>query len=208
MSIASLSVADESVDHVQQLSQKLNAIKTFSSSFDQRLEDANGFEVQVTSGEFKAKQPGYFYWKIDPPYEQVVMSNTELLWLYDPDLEQVTIQPYQMSHSSPASILSGDVSFIAQNYSVTEVQSGKKASYKLDAKPGSPTDFSSIEIRFSGEALSGLKLFDQLGQKTDIQFSKAKTNKRIDDETFEFRPPPGVDVLSSVEPSLNSESGS
>ncbi len=199
IAFTTLPAMPETGDAAQRLSEKLSALETFSSEFEQKLIDANGFEIQVTNGEFKAKRPGYFYWKILPPYEQVIVSNTELLWLYDPDLEQVTIQPYTTSRSSPASILSGDVSYISENYIVTEIKTGKKAAYKLDSKPSSLADFTSIEIRFKGKSLAGLQLADQLGQKTEIEFKKTKVNKKLDESIFKFVPPEGVDIISSVE---------
>ncbi|WNO07546.1 outer membrane lipoprotein chaperone LolA [Teredinibacter sp. KSP-S5-2] len=177
------------------LVEKLERIQTYSSHFQQTILDANGNEVQVTEGEFNAQRPGKFYWQTEPPYEQLVVGNEETVWVYDPDLEQVTIHQQQLANT-PAAILSGDLSEISQKYRVEQQKQGKKTVFNLQPVATSGADFSSLLIAFKGKSLVGLTLIDQLGQKTEIAFSKIKTNKKMDSTLFEFVAPEGSDVIT------------
>ena len=48
---------------------------------------------------------------------------------------------------------------------------------------------------FVGHELSGLELYDQLGQHTDVTLSKIKNNPTLSSALFTFKTPKGVDVV-------------
>ena len=177
------------------LIQALEQINSYSSEFLQEITDANGNEVQTTEGIFKAKRPGLFYWKTLPPYEQIVIGNEDRLWVYDPDLEQVTIHNQIAAHNTPAAILSGDLTHLAKNFDVKMSKKGKLIEYSLFPKEIGGQSFSSLMLQFKGKNLKSLTLKDQLEQNTHIIFSKTKNNPAIDDSTFTFIPPEGTDIV-------------
>ena len=74
------------------LVERLQKISTISGSFVQYSVDQKGVRVQESHGEFKAKRPDFFYWRTEEPLEQEIYSDGERVTVYDPDLEQATIQ--------------------------------------------------------------------------------------------------------------------
>lgn len=186
--------------------QKLNAINTLSGSFTQTITDQDGIEIQEsTSGKFLIKRPGYFYWETQPPYEQLIIGNPDRLWVYDPDLEQVTVHNQSQLENSPASILSGDDKNIKEKYTVTaenvtnKNNSDKKkqrvVKYHLRSKADGQKSFDTLTFMFQGDVLQSLVLKDSLGQTTEIVFNDVKVNREIDSAQFDFEPPPGVDII-------------
>src|SRR5690554_3074943 len=78
--------AEQAADH---LAQALSSYTTFQAAFTQVISDEQGRVMQESSGELKARRPGLFYWKTDPPANQIIVSDGKTVELYDPDLEQV-----------------------------------------------------------------------------------------------------------------------
>jgi len=84
-------MADDEVA-VQRLTELLNQAQTINARFSQLTLDGSGTQLQETAGQLALKRPGLFRWHTDAPMEQLLVSNGEKVWLYDPDLQQVTIQ--------------------------------------------------------------------------------------------------------------------
>jgi outer membrane lipoprotein carrier protein len=176
--------------------ERLNSIQTLSGKFTQTITDTDGEEVaEETVGKFTLKRPGRFYWETLPPYEQVVIGNEAGLYLYDPDLEQVTIYGREEFLNSPAAVLSGDAAKISEKYNITSQGDKKKQVYVLSEKDASNKSFDTLSFVFTKDQLTSLELKDQLGQLTAIVFDKVKLNKSVDDMLFVFVPPDNVDVI-------------
>lgn len=177
--------------------QKLNGINTLSGNFTQTITDQDGNEIQeTTSGNFLIKRPGYFYWETLPPYEQLIIGNPDRLWVYDPDLEQVTVHKQSQLENSPASILSGDDKNIKEKYTVTAEKKKGTTEYHLRGKEEGQKSFDTLTFVFKGDALQALALKDSLGQTTAITFNDVEVNREIDSARFNFEPPPGVDIIT------------
>jgi len=180
----------------EDLSKRLKAIETFSAAFTQIISDPSGEEIQSTSGLVQLKTPGLFYWQVNPPYEQLVVANQQFLWVYDADLEQVTISDRQKLDNSPAQILSGDFSSLGDQYSVTEKKQKGGNLYRLKALVDNNQTFTELLFEFNKQSLlTGMKLTDRLGQVTSVLFSEIKLNAGIADTVFEFGTPEGVDII-------------
>ncbi|WP_188151386.1 outer membrane lipoprotein chaperone LolA [Teredinibacter waterburyi] len=190
----------------RQLSARLNSIKTFSANFEQNLFNRDGKLLQKTEGRANLKQPGLFHWETQPPFEQVVIANAESLWVYDPDLEQVTVTPKEKMNSSPAQILTGDFSLLQGQYFVEQLDSkklnsdqrAKKAeNYQMTSLKSGDSGFQKLSFSFDASgALVRLELIDKLDQITEISFSDLEVNQPMDSEIFNFIPPEGVDLIS------------
>jgi outer membrane lipoprotein carrier protein len=120
--IASLSAqAGGSPEDIQQLRELLQPITSLSAQFEQQITDANGFEMQTSSGLFQVAQPNNLRWIVSEPMPQQVISDGITLWLYDPDLEQVIIQPFDANiESTPAMLFSGDLDRLDSTYFILE----------------------------------------------------------------------------------------
>ncbi len=190
-------LADDSA--ATQLKALLQPLVTLRADFSQRIFSADGYEIQSSQGEMHVARPGKLRWIIAPPMEQWLISDGSTLWLYDPDLEQVIIRPFQQSIAdTPAMLFGGGADQLEENYSVSVSRSEDGASYIL--KPLVSTGlYEQITLVFSGETPIQIIIVDSLAQRTDIVLSNAQRNMPLSEEQidalFNFIPPPGVDIL-------------
>ncbi|MHA6493058.1 outer membrane lipoprotein chaperone LolA [Pseudomonas borbori] len=195
LSLSSIcAMADDEVA-VQKLTQLLNQAQTITARFSQLTLDGSGTQLQETAGQLALKRPGLFRWHTDAPMEQLLVSNGEKVWLYDPDLEQVTIQTLdqRLTHT-PALLLSGDVSKIRENFDITFKEGGNVIDFILKPK-SKDTLFDSLRLSFRGGVLNDMQLIDSIGQRTNILFLNVKMNEALDDGQFTFEIPEGADVI-------------
>lgn len=187
-------MADDEVA-VQRLTELLNQAQTITARFSQLTLDGSGTQLQETSGQLALKRPGLFRWHTDAPMEQLLVSNGEKVWLYDPDLQQVTIQTLdqRLTHT-PALLLSGDVSKIRENFEISHKEGGNVVDFILKPK-SKDTLFDSLRLSFRNKVLNDMQLIDSIGQRTNILFLNVKMNEPQDDTQFTFEIPAGTDVI-------------
>ena len=187
-------VADDEVA-VQRLTELLNQAQTINARFSQLTLDGSGTQLQETAGQLALKRPGLFRWHTDAPMEQLLVSNGEKVWLYDPDLQQVTIQTLdqRLTHT-PALLLSGDVSKIRENFEISHNEGGNVVDFILKPK-SKDTLFDSLRLSFRNKVLNDMQLNDSIGQRTNILFLNVKMNEQQDDAQFTFEIPAGADVI-------------
>ena len=190
----SLQAATEQVA-IERLTTLLNQAQTISGRFSQLTLDGSGTQLQETSGEMALKRPGQFRWHTDAPMEQLLVSNGEQIWLYDPDLEQVTIQKMdqRLTHT-PALLLSGDVSQIAESFEITLKEGGSVVDFILKPEAADSL-FESLRLSFRNGVINDMQLIDNVGQRTNILFLGVKMNPPIPASQFTFEVPEGADVI-------------
>jgi outer membrane lipoprotein carrier protein len=191
--IAGLSAqAGGNPEDIQQLRELLQPITSLSAQFEQQITDANGFEMQTSSGLFQVAQPNKLRWIVSEPMPQQVISDGITLWLYDPDLEQVIIQPFDTNiESTPAMLFSGDLDRLDSTYFILESSDGV---FGLTPEEGGSL-FSSLQITFANRVPTAMALTDNLGQVTRITLSEVVYNPAIPAELFVFEIPDGIDVI-------------
>lgn len=179
----------------QRLSGLLGKAQTLTARFSQLTLDGSGTRLQETSGNLALKRPGLFRWHTDAPQEQLLISNGEKVWLYDPDLQQVTIQKLdQRLTQTPALLLSGDISKIHESFDITGKDGGNVVDFILKPKD-KDTLFDSLRISFRNGVVNDMQLIDSVGQRTNILFFDVKMNEPVDAKQFVFEAPKGVDVI-------------
>jgi outer membrane lipoprotein carrier protein len=182
-----------------QLKALLQPLKTLQADFNQRIFSADGYEIQSSHGEMHVARPGKLRWIIAPPMEQWLISDGNTLWLYDPDLEQVIIRPFQQSVAdTPALLFGGGADQLEENYSVSVSHAEAEASYVLKPLISSGL-YEQITLVFTGQTPTEIRIVDSLAQRTEITLSNAQRNIPLSeaqiDTLFNFIPPPGVDIL-------------
>jgi len=180
---------------IQRLTQLLDQAQTLTARFSQLTLDGSGTQLQEASGEMALKRPGLFRWHTDAPLEQLLVSNGETVWLYDPDLKQVTIRrlDQRLTHT-PALLLSGDVSKIGENFEISHKEAGGVVDFILKPK-SKDTLFDNLRLSFRNGVVNDMQLIDGVGQRTNILFSGVKMNQSIDTAQFNFKVPEGADVI-------------
>ena len=169
---------------------------TARAHFAQIVLDRNMKMLQQATGTMQFSRPGRFRWEYDRPYEQLIVGDGSKVWLYDKDLNQVTVRRFDRAlGSSPAALLAGSDD-IEKNYRLTSLGSQDGLDW-LEAVPRTQdTAFERVKLGFGKAGLEAMELRDQFGQITVIKFSTIERNPKLPPESFRFTPPKGADVIS------------
>ena len=189
-------------DHGEQaLISFLNTLETFSATFTQQRFDEEGALLERSSGECQIKRPGRFLWNYREPFPQTIVSDGTTLSIYDPDLEQVTMSAVGDVPASSPALLLGHETDVARHYVITELSDAGDGDTWFELRPRtSGTDFTAIELAFADGEVRAMRLRDNLGQLTLLNFTLIKRNAAIDDSVFAFQPPAGIDVVRAAQP--------
>jgi outer membrane lipoprotein carrier protein len=169
---------------------------TARAHFAQIVLDRNMKMLQQATGTMQFSRPGRFRWEYDRPYEQLIVGDGSKVWLYDKDLNQVTVRRFDRAlGSSPAALLAGSDD-IEKSYRLTSLGSQDGLDW-LEAVPRTQdTAFERVKLGFGKAGLEAMELRDQFGQITVIKFSTIERNPKLSPESFRFTPPKGADVIS------------
>ncbi|MCH9691228.1 MAG: outer membrane lipoprotein chaperone LolA [Gammaproteobacteria bacterium] len=179
-------------DASEALSGLLQPLASISGNFNQVLKDERGEVLQRSSGHFLVQRPGKLRWSTDEPFPQLLVINNNKLWLYDPDLEQVTVRSVdQATEDTPALLLSGKVGDIRRAFEVAEAG----GVYNLKPKRATAS-FKAMTIRFGKKGLPvEMMVKDAMGQTTELSFTDLTANPGLNAEQFEFKIPKGTDII-------------
>jgi outer membrane lipoprotein carrier protein len=182
------------------LTRFLEEVQTFSADFEQEIwtDDLELLE-EVATGTVQLRRPNRFLWKYVSPYEQIIVADGSVLWMYDADIRQATRSMLdEATEASPAMLLSGDAEILDSFRLVDEtVQNGVDL---LTLVPRADTsEFDRVRLGFEGDQLTQLEFVNGLNQTTVIRFSSVDTQTPLADELFDFRLPRGAHVLGEVD---------
>ena len=195
MALVTLPAQADDAAAVARLPHLLSQAQTLTARFSQLTLDGSGTQLQETAGELSLKRPGLFRWHTDAPQEQLLVSNGQKVWLFDPDLNQVTIQTLdqRLTHT-PALLLSGDVSKISDNFEISHKEGGSVVDFILKPK-AKDSLFDNLRLSFRNGVINDMQLIDGSGQRTNILFLSVKMNQPLDAAQFSFQPPADADVI-------------
>lgn len=183
---------------IEQLRGFLAQTKSARGEFTQRIEaktQGKAARAQTSSGVFVFQRPGRFRWAYQKPYEQLMVSDGAKLFLFDQDLNQVTVKKLSAAlPASPASILFGSNQF-ERDFEVSDAGAREGLEWIVAKPRGQDSSFEKIEIGFKDQLPAAMTLHDSFGQTTVLIFSKFERNPSVAAETFKFTPPKGADVL-------------
>lgn len=193
-----LALSGPALAHASSLDKMKNFIQQSSSAraqFSQQLLDKNGRSVQQSSGVMEFSRPGKFRWAYEKPYAQLIVGDGEKLWVYDPELNQVTVKKLEQGlGSSPAALLAGS-NEIENGYALKDVGSRDGLDW-LEALPKNKDGaFERVLMGFGRQDLEVMELRDSFGQTTVLRFSGLESNPKLSPDLFKFTPPKDADVL-------------
>ncbi len=181
---------------VDALKSFINDTRTAKSAFSQTVADQNGKLRQKSEGTLAFSRPGKFRWVYQKPYEQLIVGDGVKLWIYDADLEQVTVKKLgDALGSSPAALLAGSNEI--EKYFVLKDAGTQDGMEFLEARPrDKESTFEVVHMGFAGGTLKTMVLKDSFGQTTVLKFAKLEKNPQLSSSDFKFTPPKGADVIS------------
>ncbi len=163
--------------------------------FVQKVYDRKHKLTQEASGTLAFQRPGRFRWTYAKPYPQLIVGDGTKVWVYDQDLNQVTVRRLDRAlGSTPAALLAGD-SEIERAFKLSD-QGEKDGLEWVEAQPREKeSNFESIRMGFGTAGLEIMELADSFGQTTVLKFTAMRRNPKLDAALFRFVPPKGADVI-------------
>ncbi len=195
--VSALSAAESARVRMEKFSQGLQSV---SADFNQSVTDANGHRGDASQGSLTLQAPRQFRWDTIKPYEQTLVADGQRVWIYEPDLQQVSVRSQNSEEAhSPLTVLT-DLSQLDSQFNASEAGEREGLAWlKLTSKAKEP-EFEYAELGFDAQTLQRMLFKDQLGNTTEIRFSDWKRNPKLPAGTFKFTPPQGVDVIGDVKP--------
>lgn len=186
-------------DNTSQLSGFLNDMNTMRANFTQTIYDNYGKPVQKSTGQMALSRPGKFRWVVSNPMPQTIIANGERLWVYDPDLQQVTIRSLKTeAGEAPALLLSHQSASLDKDYDISTLPNEKPLQWFLLKSKKKDAMFASVKMGFASHQLQEMILQDQIGHDTRVQFTKVETNVSLPATLFVFKTPAGTDVIDET----------
>ena len=175
-----------------------SATKTATARFEQQVVDRTGRVVERGAGTFAFARPGKFRWTYEKPHQQLIVGDGKKLWIYDPDLKQVTVKRIDQAISStPAALLAGRDD-ITRLFTLRDAGTADGLSWVEATPKAQDTGFERVRLGLDGRTLAAMELHDQLGGRTVLRFTDLKSNVAVPPATFQFTPPAGADVLEDA----------
>jgi outer membrane lipoprotein carrier protein len=185
----------------QQMAAFSSNVQGLSSSFEQTVYNASGKVTDKSTGLVKLKAPRQFRWDTLKPYPQTIVADGDHLWVYDPDMEQVTVSKQSLEEQNSPLMVLIDRTELDRQFKVTEVAKANGFEWlSLQPKKKEDAPFEKAVLGFAGKGLARMELYDGLGQRTVISFSSWQRNPKFTGREFMFTPPKGVDVVGDYSP--------
>ena len=174
----------------------LRDTQAVKARFAQVVVDKNLKRLSEAVGTMQFQRPGRFRWEYAKPYEQLIVGDGARVWVYDKDLNQVTMRKLDRAlGSTPAALLAGS-NEIEKAYTLADIGQQDGLDW-VEATPRSKEGtFERVRMGFGKDGLEAMELHDAFGQTTLIKFGSIERNPKLAADLFRFTPPKGADVIS------------
>lgn len=203
-------VASAQADGVQTLRAFVKDVQSGRGAFTQVVTSPDGKRVRKSTGSLEFQRPNKFRFTYQTPAEQVIVGDGQKVWLWDADLNQVTVRPMsQTMGSTPAALLAGgslDKDFVLKNVAAPSANAaaatstGSQLSSAIEWVEALPRtkdgQFQSVRVGFRGPNLAALEILDSFGQRSRLDFAQFESKVTLPPARFQFTPPTGADVLN------------
>jgi periplasmic chaperone LolA len=193
-----MSLGSASATPADDLQRYLSGYGSARAEFSQFALSSDGDRAEESTGYFYVARPNRFRWVTEQPFLQQIVCDGESIWIFDPDLEQVTRRPAdQQGNSAPALILNGQIDELQQQFSISRIDDNAPDTTVFELRPLQPehNTFARIRLRFEQRRLSELSLEDSLGQRSLLVLHELEYDPKLPAGIFAFTPPPGVDLI-------------
>lgn len=187
-------------DGVATLRSFVKDVNTGRGNFTQLVTSPDGKKTRKSAGSLEFQRPNRFRFAYSTPTEQLIVGDGQKVWLWDADLNQVTVRPMSNAvGATPAALLSGGS--LDKDFTLKDVpkQSASGADSNLEWVEAVPRDkdgqFRSVRVGFKAGVLAALVIEDGFGQRSRLDFAQFESRVTLPATRFQFTPPAGADVL-------------
>jgi outer membrane lipoprotein carrier protein len=172
-----------------------NDVLTFKASFNQVVLDEALNPIQESSGTLYLQRPNKFRWDYDQPFKQHIVSDGKQIWVYDVELQQVTVRKMDGALGNTPAILLAGKGKLGDNFEVKALGKQGTLEWVKMIPKNKDGGFEDIRVGFENGKIRKLEMIDSFGQITRIDLRNNRENKPISKNKFRFTPPKGVDVV-------------
>lgn len=192
---------------IKSLEEFVKTVKAGKADFTQVVtspaKDGQAPRVKTSSGQFEFARPNRFKFVYVKPFAQTIVADGQTLWLYDVDLNQVTArQQSQVLGSTPAALIASaaDLKALQADFTLTDAPDKDGLQWVLATPKAKDGQLQSVRVGFRAggsevATLEVLEILDSFGQRSVLSFAGFQVNPALPAKGFEFKPPPGADVL-------------
>ncbi len=175
-----------------------HGLHALRGDFSQTVYDSHGNVTGTSHGTLALEAPRLFRWQVAGPYKQLIVADGKKVWVYEPDLQQVTVrdQGAQEAHS-PLTVLT-DLSQLDSEFTATDAGNRDGLEWLRLVSRGKDPQFDYAEIGFDAIGPRRMLFQDTVGNRTEIAFSGWQRNPELPPGTFTFVPPKGTDVVGDA----------
>jgi len=173
----------------EELQDQLAQLKPFSADFTQIVTSAEGDNLSTAEGLMQLQRPNQFRWETVSPDEQLIVSNGESIWLYNPFVEQVSIYSLKDAiANTPFMLIAGSEQTAWEGYRVT-----KQADVYTVITPNDPAA-AVFTLQFKQGEIAQFSVQEQQGQHSQFALTNHKTMNKMDPALFNFIIPEDTDI--------------
>jgi outer membrane lipoprotein carrier protein len=154
--------------------------------------------TKKSTGTFEFARPSRFRFDYQKPFEQTIVADGKTLWLYDPDLKQVTARKQAaVLGSTPAALIASarDLASLKRDFDLEDAGEKDGLQWVQATPKNKDGQLHSMKVGFRGDQLAALEILDSFGQRSVLTFDKMEVNAGVSASAFEFKPPQGADVV-------------
>jgi outer membrane lipoprotein carrier protein len=171
-------------------------LKGLDGQFTQQVYDAQDRLKETSTGHVQLSVPRLVRWEYVKPYPQVIVADGRKVWIYDPDLEQVTVRPQGAEEQGSPLAALFEPATLDKKFVVEEAGDADGLAWlSLTPRNEDEASFRSARLGFSNAQLVRMEVQDAVGQRTEIKFGSWSRNPAFATGTFRYTPPKGVDVI-------------
>lgn len=187
---------------LESLEKFVKTVKTGRTDFTQVVmappKDGRAARTKKSSGSFEFSRPGRFKFVYKKPFEQFIVADGQILWLYDVDLNQVTARKQaQALGSTPAALIASasDMSALQADFNLTAVPDSEGLEWVQASPKATDSSLQYVRVGFKGADLAALDILDSFGQLSSMRFTTLQSNVALESNSFAFKPPVGADLI-------------
>jgi outer membrane lipoprotein carrier protein len=179
------------------------ALKSFQGHFTQVDRQTDGKRVEA-AGSVSYLKPGRMRWEYVPPNEQLLVTDGSTVWLYDPILDNVTVQKLaDLTQGTPLAFLLGvgnlQQDFACRPFSQPPPRDGLDYVELVPRKPIPALAYIQLGAQPRSGRIAALRMVDTQDNLREVRFADLQTDVLLKPEAFTFEIRPGMEVIRKDE---------
>jgi outer membrane lipoprotein carrier protein len=181
-------------DAVDALKDFIRDVKTGRAQFTQTVTSPDGAKKKSSSGSFEFARPNRFRFAYAKPFEQLIVADGQKVWIFDADLNQASSRKFSSAlGATPAALLAGGS--LDKDFDLASLPAKDGLDWVQATPKQKESAFKSVRVGFRGKELAAVEIVDAFDQRSLLQFSQFTSGIVFAADAFQFKPPPGADVI-------------